>query len=273
LPIVFLYCSFVRFKTMTMPVLYNILFYKERTNITVSLPWGQIQEIKCMLLVLLTHGLFLTWTQKSRYLQIIYYNSSATFTASFIPTPCSQPSHVYLLGEPTSLLVVANIHPLLSVVCQQLSHPVLVLLPFHTPQIKLQYLHRRHQQVSNSSRPCLAQLRYMGNAISYRIRYMRLSTIMPIILFFLFNLFVLTLFGLILRSVLLCSVPFLPTFRPFLRWFFEFYLRWETVFKISHNFLKTFIIFPGTRVPVSKFMWLLKQKDIFRKNTKTKYFN
>jgi hypothetical protein len=100
--------------------------------------------------MLLTHGLFLTWTQKSRYLQIIYYNSYATFTASFNPTPCSQPSHVYLLREPTSLLVVANIHPLLSLVCPQLSHPLLVLPPFHTPQIKLQYLHRRHQQLQPS---------------------------------------------------------------------------------------------------------------------------
>jgi hypothetical protein len=132
------------------------------------------------------------------------------------------------------------------------------------PQIKLQYY---IDDINNSSRPCLAQLRYMGNAISYRIRYIRLSTINPIILFF-FNLFVPSLFGLILRSVFLCSVPFLPTFRSFLRWFFEFFLHWETVFKISHNFLKTFIIFLGTSVPVSKFMWLLKRKAIFRKNTK-----
>ncbi len=35
---------------------------------TVSLPRGRIQEIKRMLLVYLTHGLFLTWTQKSRYI-------------------------------------------------------------------------------------------------------------------------------------------------------------------------------------------------------------
>jgi hypothetical protein len=35
--------------------------------------------------------------------------------------------HVYLLGEPASLLVVANTHPLLSLVCQQLPYPLLVL--------------------------------------------------------------------------------------------------------------------------------------------------
>jgi hypothetical protein len=57
---------------------------------------------------------------------------------------------VYLLGKPASLLVVANTHPLLSLVCQQLPHPLLVLPPFHTPQIKLQYLHRRHQQHQSS---------------------------------------------------------------------------------------------------------------------------
>ncbi len=36
--------------------------------VLVSLPRGQIQEIKHMLLMHLTHGLFLTWTQKSHYI-------------------------------------------------------------------------------------------------------------------------------------------------------------------------------------------------------------
>jgi hypothetical protein len=97
------------------------------------------------------HGLFSTWTQKSHHLQVIYYNIYTTYNASFNQTPCSLPFRVYLLGEPTSLLVVANTHPLLSLVCQQLLHPLLVLPPFHTPQIKLPNLHRRNQQHQASS--------------------------------------------------------------------------------------------------------------------------
>ncbi len=56
------------------------------------------------------------------------------FNASFNLTPCFPPPRVYLLGEPTSLLVVANTHPPLSLVCQQLPHPLLAFPPFHTPQ-------------------------------------------------------------------------------------------------------------------------------------------
>jgi hypothetical protein len=70
--------------------------------------------------------------------------------ASFNPTPCFLPTLVYLLGEPTSLLGVANTHPPLSLICQQLPHPLLALLPFHTPQFRLHYLHR-HQQLQSSS--------------------------------------------------------------------------------------------------------------------------
>ncbi len=99
----------------------------------------------------LRHGLFLTWPQKSHNLQIIYYNIYTSFNASFNPSPCLMPFRVYLLGEPTSLLVVANTHPLLSLVCQQLPHPLLLLPPFHIPEIKLQYLHRQHQQLQPSS--------------------------------------------------------------------------------------------------------------------------
>jgi hypothetical protein len=64
---------------------------------------------------------------------------------------CSLPFRTNLLGEPLSLLVVANIHPLLPLVGQQLPHPLLVLPPFHNPQTHLQYLHRRHQQLQPSS--------------------------------------------------------------------------------------------------------------------------
>jgi hypothetical protein len=83
-------------------------------------------------------------------LQIIYYNIYMIVDASFNPTPCFPSTHVYLLGEPASLLVVANTHPPLSLVCQQLPHSLLALPPFHTPQFRLHYLHRRHQQLQLS---------------------------------------------------------------------------------------------------------------------------
>jgi hypothetical protein len=126
--------------------------------VTDPLPRKWIQEIKRMLLVHLTHGLFLTWAQKSHHLQIIYYNIYMLFNASFNPTPCLPLPRVYLLGEPTSLPVVANTHPPLSLVCQQLPHPLLALPPFHTPQFRLHYLHRQHQQLqSSSSGTCTVQ--------------------------------------------------------------------------------------------------------------------
>ncbi len=99
----------------------------------------------------ITHGLFLTWTRKSHHIQIIYYNIYTSHNASSNPTPCSSLSCVYLLGEPTALLGVADTLPLLSLVCQQLPHPLQVLPPFHTPQLKLQYLHRQHKQQQSSS--------------------------------------------------------------------------------------------------------------------------
>jgi hypothetical protein len=55
-----------------------------------------------MLVMYFPHGLFLTCIQKFRYLQVMH---------------C-------LLGEPASLLVVTNTHPSLSLVCQQLPHPL-----------------------------------------------------------------------------------------------------------------------------------------------------
>ncbi len=117
---------------------------------SVSLPRGRIQEIKCMLLVHLTHGLFLTWTQNLIILEIIYYNIYMLFNASVNPAPCFPLPHVYLLGESTSLLMMANTHPPLSLVCQQLPHPLLARPPFHTPQFRIQYWHRRHQQLQSS---------------------------------------------------------------------------------------------------------------------------
>ncbi len=67
------------------------------------------------------------------------------------PNPLLLPTRVYLLGEPTSLLVVPNTYPPLSLVSQQLPHPLLAPPLFHTPQFRLHYLHRWHQQLQSSS--------------------------------------------------------------------------------------------------------------------------
>ncbi len=95
--------------------------------VTVSLPRVWVQKIKCMPVTYLTHGLFLTCTQKY---QCIYKLGIAIFTectATFIrtnPLPQQQSNPAYLLGEPASLLVVTNTHPPLSLICQQLSRPL-----------------------------------------------------------------------------------------------------------------------------------------------------
>jgi hypothetical protein len=47
--------------------------------------------------------------------------------------------------------VVANTHPPLSLICQQLPHPLFCFSHPFTPQFKLHYLHRRHQQPQSSS--------------------------------------------------------------------------------------------------------------------------
>ncbi len=49
-----------------------------------SLPRGRIQEIKCMLLTHLTHGLFLTWKQKYHF---IYRSYITIFTRHIMPHP------------------------------------------------------------------------------------------------------------------------------------------------------------------------------------------
>jgi hypothetical protein len=114
--------------------------------VTVSLLRGRIQEIKRMALLNFTHGLFLTCTQKSHY---IYRSFSAIFTRCTVlschPTPSFHLNkHPTLLTWRTSFfLVVTNTNPPMSLVCQQLPHPLpLPLSPFHTPQFKLQYLLR-----------------------------------------------------------------------------------------------------------------------------------
>jgi hypothetical protein len=120
-----------------------------KDTLTVSLPQGWIQEIKRMLLLHLRHGLFLTWTQRFYYitdyiLQYLHDNRCLIQPNPLLPT------NLCLLGEPASLLVVTNTHPPLSLVCQQLPHPLLALPPFHTPKLKSHYLHRRHQQLQSS---------------------------------------------------------------------------------------------------------------------------
>ncbi len=117
----------------------------------VLLPRGRIQEIKRMYLAYLAHGLFLTWTQRLYFITDYILQYLRDNDAPNNPTPCFPPTRVYLLGEPASFLLDANIHPLFSLVCWQLPHPLLVLPPFHNPQINWQYLHRRHQQHQPSS--------------------------------------------------------------------------------------------------------------------------
>jgi hypothetical protein len=80
-------------------------------------------------------------------LQIIYCNIYMIIKCLVQPNPLLSTIPCSL----TSLLVVANTHPPLSLVCQQLPHPWLALLLFHTPQFRLHYLHRRHQQLQSSS--------------------------------------------------------------------------------------------------------------------------
>jgi hypothetical protein len=108
----------------------NICTWQYR-KMSVLLPQGRIQEIKCMMLVYFTHGLFLTCTQKSHFINRSFI---AIFRYSILsrPTPCTsirQPP-LYLLGEPASLLVRTNTDPPMSWVCQQLPHPL--LCPSHS---------------------------------------------------------------------------------------------------------------------------------------------
>ncbi len=96
------------------------------------------------------HGLFFTWTQNL----VIHRSYITVFTHQmrFVPTqpivPC-YPLFTYFenqlscsLCECPSTLVPG----LLST-----AQPLLLLPPYHTPQIKLQYLHRWHQQHQPSS--------------------------------------------------------------------------------------------------------------------------
>jgi hypothetical protein len=95
--------------------------------VIISLPRVWIQEIKCMMVVNFTPGLFLTCTQKSLYIYkscIAVFKECTAFPSE--PTPCIDTitTPLYLLGELASLLVVTNTHPPWSQVCQQLPHPL-----------------------------------------------------------------------------------------------------------------------------------------------------
>jgi hypothetical protein len=117
--------------------------------IFVLLPRGRIQEIKRMTLVNFTHGLFLTCTQKSHYI----YKSCNIYTMYNIPT---RPSPLYWIRQPrftyleNQLLCLWWQYPSTLVSGLPTTGPsfALPLSPFHTPQFKLLYLHRRHQQFS-----------------------------------------------------------------------------------------------------------------------------
>ncbi len=84
--------------------------------------------MKHMLLVYLTHGIFLTWTQKSGYICSSYITIFTRHIMSHPTQPLmshDSPCFTYLKNQPASFLVVTNTHPPLSLVCQQLPHPLL----------------------------------------------------------------------------------------------------------------------------------------------------
>jgi hypothetical protein len=73
-------------------------------------------------------------TKISLYLQIICCNIYKIYNISTQPDPLHFNGHpLYLLEEPASLLLVTNTHPPLSLVCQQLSHPLLCPSHAFTP--------------------------------------------------------------------------------------------------------------------------------------------
>ncbi len=112
-----------------------------------------VQEIKRMVVVYFMHGLFLTCTQNL----LIFTNHSLKYLQDvqhFHPTrPLAllkkQPHFTYLKSQllcswwriPIPYLWSANNCP---------TPWLLPVSPFHTPQFKIHYLHRRHQQSRSS---------------------------------------------------------------------------------------------------------------------------
>jgi hypothetical protein len=108
-----------------------------------------------MTVVNFRHGLFLTCTQKSCY---IYKSSIAVFTGcTAFPsklTPCvldKIPRFTYLESQLLCSWWWLPIHPCLWSANNCPIPWLLPLSPFHTPQLKLHYLHRQHQQSWSSS--------------------------------------------------------------------------------------------------------------------------
>jgi hypothetical protein len=106
------------------------------------------------MLVNLAHGLFLTCSQKSHY---IYRSFIAIFTrhTTFPPNL----TYFISIGNPalltwrTSFFAHGDKYPsnLVSGLPTTAPPIALPLSPFHTPQFKIHYLHRRHQQAQSSS--------------------------------------------------------------------------------------------------------------------------
>ncbi len=115
----------------------------------VLLTRGRTQRIKHMMLVNLTHVLFLTCTQKFCYIYksfIAIFTRCTTFPPN--PTPCLSIGIPALLTSRTSFFAHGDEYPSTLVSGLPTTAPPLALplSPFHTPQFKLHYLHRWHQQ-------------------------------------------------------------------------------------------------------------------------------
>jgi hypothetical protein len=109
-------------------------------NLSVSLPQEWIQEIKRMMMMYSTHGLFLTCTQKSHLylldIQILNLNIHTIYKQSFFIKPRAKIiMNLHFLGGPASCFL--NSHPPWSPVWSQLPHPLafapFTLFPPHSP--------------------------------------------------------------------------------------------------------------------------------------------
>jgi hypothetical protein len=102
-------CKFIMFRKATTQ---NMLHY----CLVVSLPRERFHEIKCMMTVHSTHGLFLTCTQCSQLylhnIQII--NIYIMYRQNHYRTPCKSNREPRLTWRASVLLMVANSHPLWS---------------------------------------------------------------------------------------------------------------------------------------------------------------
>jgi hypothetical protein len=103
-----------------------------------------------MMLVNLPHGLFLTCTQKSPYIYRSFIARYTTFPPNL--TPCISMGNPALLTWRTSFFARGDEYPSTLVSGLPTTAPPLALplSPFHTPQFKLHYLQRRHQQSRSS---------------------------------------------------------------------------------------------------------------------------